>query len=209
MVDWGVLRLLHHGLRLLVESLRLGLALLILDGVLRDSGILNPAAHDFIDGLPTGIGLLLTLRLHGHLTILSAHVLVEVVRPTHLLLLVVSSSAGLAVEMAVLNLVDFDLFKSVEPLVARDDVVVCAELRLEAAEVHVVLLELVLLQLAEGLVFVAAEGALLEFDDCASHGAAATHRAVQRRLVTALTRHVLVLNLLLVHRSVRKERLSL
>ena len=99
---------------------------------------------------------LLTLWLDGNLPVLGAHVLVKVVGSTHRLLntvyiggsLTLTTACTLAVEVAKLMLVLFNLIVGVKEFVAYHDMVVCAESRFEPAEEDVVLLELVHSQLS-------------------------------------------------------------
>lgn len=96
----------------------------------------------------TQIFVLLAALLEGHLAVLGAHILIEIVSSTHGFLLFVFRAQGLRmlVEVAFFVLMALPLFSRVKPLVADDNVVVCQVLRLEAAEEDVVLLELVLAQ---------------------------------------------------------------
>ena len=93
--------------------------------------------------------LLLAGLLHGDLPVLSPHILVEVVRPAHRLLLslllrllLVSRDFGGLIEVTNALLVILHISLGVEPLVALDDMVVCRVGGFKAAEEDMVLIKL-------------------------------------------------------------------
>ena len=108
---------------------------------------------------------MLTGLLHGDLPVLSTHILVEVVRPAHRLLLsllrllLVPRHFGRLIEVTNTLLVILHFSLGVEPLVALDDMVVCRVGRFKATEEDVVLIKLMSLNLLLIDILEAADGA--------------------------------------------------
>ena len=103
--------------------------------------------------------------LSWSLPVLRSLILVVIVSSSHRLLsivvLSVVSSLSFCVKMPLRALVFLNLILGVEKLITGHNVVVCQELRLKLAEVDMVFLELMLVELAQRVVAVTALGAVI------------------------------------------------